>query len=142
MLVEPARERQRTAVSKPPGSRETHSTPGFLRHPRGGFEVDCSFVAVRPNQLRRGHEQASSAIPGELSPSFVGFPRFARLLEGSACPVDNRVSCGAGVRWLGRRITGGAARVVGVVCITAGWGASGGETALRPGGLMRSRLDR
>ena len=27
MLVEPARERQRTAVSKPPGSRETHSDP-------------------------------------------------------------------------------------------------------------------
>ena len=59
MLVEPARERQRTAVSKPPGGREAHPDPGVLRHLWGGFEVDCSFVAVRLNQLRRGCEQAS-----------------------------------------------------------------------------------
>ena len=74
MLVEPARERQRTAVSKPPGGREAHSDPGVLRHLWGGFDSDCSFVAVRLNQLRRDHEQASwnfsvYFLPGGL---FIG----------------------------------------------------------------------
>ena len=54
MLVEPARERRRTAVSKPLGGRETHSDPGGLGYPRGGVEVDCSFVAVRANRLAGG----------------------------------------------------------------------------------------
>ena len=51
MLVEPARERQRTAVSKP--LRQPKNRPGLqvLEHPRDGFDTDCSFVAARLNQL-------------------------------------------------------------------------------------------
>ena len=55
MLVEPARERQRTAVSKPPGGRETHSDPECPQTPTGWFRLGLL--------LRRSPAQPASERP-------------------------------------------------------------------------------